>query len=94
MIEGMAVRQIGNIKDTLSTHFKEIKEKYHVRELGILDFQEDTLEIMVDFEHPVSFFEFFELEDFLTALLGIRVELATKDVLKEDELKKVITLVG
>ncbi len=87
------MKRIEDIKEALSIHLKEIKENFRVRELGILDFQEGKyLEIMVDFEHPVGFFKFFKLEDFLTELLGIQVELTTKDVLKENELKKVIPI--
>ncbi|MFN4319543.1 MAG: nucleotidyltransferase family protein [Aquificaceae bacterium] len=91
-------RSIEDIKEILSTHLEEIREKHGVKEIGILEFyrgekEEDSyVEIVVDFERPAGFFKFFKLEDFLKELLGIKVELTTRNVLKQDELKRVINL--
>ena len=43
---------------------------------------DSDLDLLIEFERPIGFFKFIELEDYLTEKLGIKVELVTKDALK------------
>jgi len=40
------------------------------------------VDILVQFERPIGFFDFITLEDYLTEKLGIKVDLVTEDAIK------------
>ncbi|WP_369684963.1 nucleotidyltransferase family protein [Candidatus Culexarchaeum yellowstonense] len=54
------------------------------------------VDILVEFEEPIGFFQFLDLEEYLTKLIGIEVDLVSKGALKpiigEKILKEVIYL--
>ena len=77
------------IKDLLKKHKEELKEKYGVKEIGIFGSyvrgeqdDESDVDILVEFEKPMGFIRFMKLENSLSELLGVRVELVTKKALK------------
>ena len=66
-----------------------LKDKYFVKEIGIFgsvargDQKPDSdVDILVDFESPIGIFDFIRLEDYLSKLLGSKVDLVTKTGLK------------
>ncbi len=66
-----------------------LRDKYGIRDMGIFGSylrgeqgKKSDLDILVDFEKTVSFFEFLELEDELNRLTGKRVDLVMKTALK------------
>ena len=78
-----------------------LKEKYQVKNIGLFGSAargEETLEsdvdILVEFESPVGFFEFIRLENYLSELIGKRVDLVSKKSIKpavrEEIFKEVI----
>lgn len=73
------------IKDQLSI----LHEKYHVKKLGIFGSfargeqnPESDIDMIVEFESPVGFFEFIRLENYLSETLGAKVDLVTERALK------------
>lgn len=77
------------IKDLLKKHKEELKEKYGVKEIGIFGSyvrgeqdDESDVDILVEFEKPIGFIRFMKLENSLSELLGVKVELVTKKALK------------
>ena len=40
------------------------------------------MDILIQFERPIGFFDFITLENYLTEKLGIKVDLVTEDALK------------
>ena len=77
------------IKEIIKRHEKEIKEKYKVKEIGIFGSylknearEKSDLDILVEFEKPIGFFKFLELEEYLSNLIGIKVDLVSKKALK------------
>ena len=77
----------------IETKLKEIKpvlaEKFHVSSIGYFgsyakgqQTETSDLDLLVEFSRPVGW-TFFTLEDFLEQSLGIKVDLATKNSLKE-----------
>ncbi len=44
--------------------------------------EKSDIDILVEFERPVGFFKFLELEDYLSNILGVKVDLVTPDALK------------
>ncbi len=85
----------------LKKHEKKLKEKYGVKTIGIFGSyvrgeqrRDSDLDILVEFERPVDFFEFLELEEYLSNILGVKVDLVLKRALKpriaENVLKEVV----
>ena len=67
----------------------ELHQKYHVKSIGIFgslvrgeETGESDVDILVEFEQPVGFFRFLELEEFLGEKLGRKVDLVSKKALK------------
>ena len=74
--------------DILRSHRAELKE-FAVKSLslfGSVARDEGTavsdVDLLVEFDRPVGLFAFIRLQQFLTQLLGCRVDLATPDALK------------
>jgi len=77
------------IWDELAAMKPYLETEYHVRELGLFgsyvrDEQTDDsdLDVLVEFEEPISLFDLARLENELTAHLGVEVDLVTKGSLK------------
>jgi len=82
-------KSLDRIKEILKKHEKELKEKYGIKEIGIFGSylrgeakEESDLDILVEFEKTIGFFKFLELEEYLSNLIGIKVDLVSKKALK------------
>lgn len=89
------------IREKINTQLPFLKDKYHVKKVGIfgsfaVDKQEkeSDIDILVEFDSPVGFFDFIRLENFLSEKLHRKVDLiskkALKPVIKDDILKETI----
>lgn len=89
------------IKKILSGQRDVLKNNYHVKELGLFgsvvrgeNTKDSDVDILVEFETPVGFFEFIRLENFLAKVIGNKVDLVSKKALKrairEEVLKHVM----
>lgn len=77
------------ITNTLNQHRESFKKNYKVEDLGVFgsfargdNTQTSDIDILVRFSQPVGFFKFIELENYLTKLLGRKVDLVTEKALK------------
>lgn len=77
------------IRDILREKLPELRARYSVRLLGLFGSYvrgeqkaQSDLDMLVEFERTPTLFEFAELEEYLTALLGVKVELVSKKALK------------
>lgn len=66
-----------------------IKKRFKVKNIGLFGSclrgeqkSGSDLDILVEFSEPVGFFAFLELEEYLEAKLGMKVDLVTKQALK------------
>jgi len=84
-------KSLDEIKAILEKHKKELKEKYEVKEIGIFGSylrgeakEKSDLDILVEFNPnaKISLLEFIELENYLSDLLGVKVDLVEKSALK------------
>ena len=84
-------KSIDEIKKILKKHEKELKEKYGSKEIGIFGSylrgeakKESDVDILVEFnlDAKVSLLDFVELENYLSDLLGVKVDLVEKSALK------------
>lgn len=72
----------------LSQHKKDLA-RFKVKSLAIFGSvardqarSDSDIDLLVEFEVPVSIFEFLDLRDYLVAILGVPVDLATESALK------------
>ena len=81
-----------NRQDILSTLISlkaEIKDRYFVRKIGLFGSvargdsnEKSDIDLLVEFDRPVSLITFLRLESFLSEHLGRKVDLVTPDTLK------------
>jgi predicted nucleotidyltransferase len=82
---------IEQIKKTLTEHKEELKQHYQVKDIGIFGSyvrgeqkSKSDVDILVEFEESstLSLLDFVGLEDYLSELLGVKVDLVEKGTLK------------
>lgn len=73
----------------LKQQLPHLKKNFKVKSIGIFgsyareeQTEKSDIDMLVEFEAPVGFFKFMELEDYLSAKLGAKVDLVTPDALK------------
>ncbi len=91
------MEELTRIIDTLRQHKEKMRKKYGVKSIGIFgsyvrgEQREDSdLDILIEFERPVDFFEFLELEEYLENILKVKVDLVLKKTLKPEIAKYVL----
>ncbi len=99
------MKKIKEIKRVLKEHKEELKRKYEIKEMGIFgsyvreeNKKTSDLDILVEFEAnaKMDLIKFVELENHISDLLGVKVDLVMKSVLKprigKNVLKEVVYL--
>ncbi len=89
---------LDQILDVLHRHLPELRQRYGVKELAVFGSYvrgqatpHSDLDILVEFEdRPISLFDFIRLEEELSALLGVRVDLVEKTALKPSIGKRIL----
>lgn len=83
------MRDVETVKLALLQHKTELTEKFGVKTLGVFGAYvrgeqklSSDVDILVEFEEPVGLFEFMNLENYLSDLLGAKVDLVSKKALK------------
>ena len=77
------------VRRIIERHRGELRERYGVKEIGIFgsfvrgeEREDSDIDILVEFEKPIGFFKFLELEEYLSNLIGRKVDLVSKKALK------------
>jgi len=80
---------LDEIKRVLRDYKSVLEKKYHVHTLGIFGSYihneqagDSDLDILVDFSSPISLFEFIDMEEELSELLNVKVDLVSRNALK------------
>jgi len=80
---------LDEIKRVLREYKSVLEDKYHVHTLGIFgsyihneQADDSDLDILVDFTAPISLFEFIDMEEELSELLHVKVDLVSRNALK------------
>lgn len=83
------MKKIEEIKPKLEELKPILKEKFKVESIGLFgsylrgeEKEESDLDILVDFQEPISLLKFVALENYLTDSLGVKVDLVEKSALK------------
>jgi predicted nucleotidyltransferase len=84
-----ANNRLPEITRTIQANKRFLNERYRVKELGIFGSYlrgeqkaKSDLDLLVEFFEPIGLFDFIRLENELTRLLGIKVDLVMKESLK------------
>ena len=85
------------IERILKKNIQNLKEDYNLNSLGIFGSfvkgeqnQDSDLDILVDFDKPIGLLKFIKLENDLSKILGIKVDLVMKKALKPNIGKRII----
>jgi len=85
------MKRLEEIKTILQQHKEELRAKYKVREIGVFGSyvrgqqkKQSDIDILVEFEVVPGLLKFIELEDYLSELLGIKVDLVRKSSIREE----------
>jgi predicted nucleotidyltransferase len=85
------MKKIDEIKKKLELHKEELKQRYGIKELGIFgsyvrgeERKDSDLDVLAEFEDgaKIGLLEFIRVENYLSDLLGVKVELVEKSALK------------
>ena len=87
--KGETMKSKEEILKVLKKELPSLKEKFKVKSIGIFgsyvrgeQTKTSDIDMLVEFDAPVGFFKFIELEDYLSDKLGAKVDLVTPDALK------------
>lgn len=90
------MKTLAEIKKILRKHREGLKEKYNVKEIGIFGSyvkgeqkEMSDVDILVEFEKPVSLLHIVSLENYLSDILRIKVDVVPKKNIRK-ELKEFI----
>ncbi len=86
----MAENPLENFSDQIRTALPDLRQQYGIKELWLFGSyvraeqnEVSDLDVLVSFENPnLSLIEFIQLEQKLSDLLGVRVDLVEKETLK------------
>ncbi len=92
----LTMRSRDDILKQLKLHMNILTQKFYVQRIGVFGsvsrgdpVEGSDIDILVEFSRPVGFFLFLELEEYLTSLLGAKVDLVTPDALKPATIAKI-----
>ncbi|MBN2345809.1 MAG: nucleotidyltransferase family protein [Candidatus Aminicenantes bacterium] len=95
------MKTLEEIRNILASHRQELKDKYKVKNIGIFgsyvrgeNRAKSDLDVLVEYNNPVSLLQIVALENHLSALLGVKVDLVPRrnirKELKESILKETV----
>ena len=81
--------EIEKVKEIIGSKSEELNHRYHVSKIGIFgsrirgDSSETSdIDILVDFSEPIGLIDFIKLENYLSKLLKLSVDLVPEDGIK------------
>ena len=83
------MKSIDRIKSMLKEDYPHLSKKYQIESIGVFGSyvrseqkQSSDLDVLVTFKETPGLLKFIELENYLSDLLAVKVDLVMKDVLK------------
>ncbi len=81
--------KIDKFRQTLAEHKQELRHEYNVKTIGLFGSyvrgeqkKKSDLDVLVEFSKPIGLLKFGTLEDYLSGLTGVKVDLVMKSSLK------------
>ena len=91
------MKTLEEIKEVLQKHREEFREQYGLKEIGIFGSyvkgeqkEKSDIDMLIELEKPIGFVRFMRLENALSQLLGVRVEMVTRKALKPHIGKRIL----
>ena len=91
------MKTIDDIKKIIELNRKDLNAQYGVKEIGIFGSYvtgkqrpDSDLDMLVEFDRPIGFVRFMRLENLLSSLSGVKVELVTRNALKPHIGKRIL----
>lgn len=88
-MDALPTPDLAELRQQLHAHLPELAQHYRVKSLGVFgsyvrheQSPQSDLDVLVEFDEPPSLFEFIRLEQQLSEMLGVTVDLVMKDSLK------------
>ncbi|KKO21090.1 MAG: nucleotidyltransferase family protein [Candidatus Brocadia sp.] len=85
------MKNLEKIKEIIAKHKNKLHDKYSVIEIGIFgsyvrEEQKETsdVDILVEFEKPVSLLQIVSLENYLSDILGVKVDVVPKKNIRKE----------
>lgn len=83
------MKNLEEIKEKIEELKPSLREEFKVKSIGIFgsyirgeEKEKSDLDILVEFEEPISLLKFIALENYLSDSIGVEVDLVMKSVLK------------
>lgn len=83
------MKKFEEIKGIIKEKKSVLSENFHVKEIGIFgssvrgeDTERSDIDILVEFQRPIGFFKFLELEEYLEEIIERKIDLVSKKALK------------
>jgi len=80
---------LDRLKRIIHTHKSKLEKDFKIKEIGIFGSYvrgeqtgESDLDVLVEFNSPIGFFKFMELEEYLQEILGVKIDLVSRKALK------------
>jgi len=87
----LSLMDIGEIERILAEHKKELYEKYTIKRIGVFgsfvrgeNKKESDIDILVEFEEVPGLLRFIEIEEYLSRILGRKVDLVRKPAIRKE----------
>ena len=97
VIDGGQMRTFDEIKKQLQEHKQDLKNEYGVKNLGIFgsyvrgeQTDQSDVDILVDLEKPIGLLGLARLNRNISELLGVKVDLTTRNALKPHIGKRIL----
>ncbi len=91
------MRPFEEIKETLKQQKPFLKEKYGVMEIGVFGSyvrgeqkEKSDVDILVEFEKPISLLKLVNLQNLLAGLLGINVDVVPKEDIRHELKERIL----
>ena len=83
------MKTLYEIKEIVGKHKEELKKRFRVKEIGVFGSfvreeqrKGSDVDLLVEFQEPIGLFDFLDLEEYLSKLIGMKVDLVSKGALK------------
>jgi len=91
------MKPLTEIKAIITSHKADLADKYGVSKIGVFgsvvrgEARDDSdVDVLVEFNRPIGFIKFMDLEFYLEELFGSKVDLVTKKALKPNIGKRIL----
>ncbi|MCJ7559580.1 nucleotidyltransferase family protein [Candidatus Bathyarchaeota archaeon] len=92
------MKTLEKVRKILADHKEELRERFKVKEIGIFGSyikkeqkRKSDVDILVDFYETIDLFMFIELENYLSEILEVKVDLVMKETLKPRLKQKILS---